>query len=188
MSYQRNKTSSRARDRGRATCSNLVHARDPSHLVLFLTLVLRRLGLSDPWIAYLVEPSRERQRLPRSGSLPSFRRDFRSVLADFYDDFSAPSREQRMSTTSNLRACRSKTWEFVARHPERAGCPRSGQSATTVPVLRRHPERARRPRSRQNATTVPVLRRHPERAGCPRPAECSITFRNCSMLNDPIDD
>ena len=153
---------------GRRCCSWTVVPNDPPHLVLYLTLVLRQQGLSDPWIEYLVEPIRERERLPRSGSLHSFRRDFRSVLGDFYDDFSSSSGEQRMSTTSNLRACRSKTWESVARHPERA----------------------RRPCSRQSATTVPVLRRHPERAGCPRSRwqSATITSRNCSMLNDPIDD
>jgi len=111
---------------------------------------------------------RERGSLARSGSLRSFRLCIRRVLADFYDDFSSSSGEQRMSTMSNLRACRSKTWESVARQPERA----------------------RRPRSRQSAPTVPVVRRHPEQQGCPRSwwKSATITSRNCSMLNDPIDD
>ena len=70
------------------------------------------------------------------------------------------------ATMCHVRACRSKTWESVARHPERAECPRSRQSAPTVPVLRRHPERARCPRSRQRA---------------------AITSRG-GTSNDPIDD
>ena len=42
---------------GRRCCSWTVPPNDPPHLVLYLTLVLTRPGLSDPWIAILSSPA-----------------------------------------------------------------------------------------------------------------------------------